>query len=149
MDTARSEANKTAREVSNLAATVKDTLEPTTGEEAAGEIAGDIASGAVEDAYDSEVSEGDDAVSRGIEHGVNPEVNQKDFSNDGDGQRGGPDYGEEKLKKKSTSLKGTDYNDNDLPFESVNPKMTKNQLKEVVLGRKVIKTFKIKDLRDE
>lgn len=39
--------------------------------------------------------------------------------------------------------------DNDLPFESVNPKMTKNQLVETVLGkkvRKVLRTIKKKDL---
>jgi hypothetical protein len=38
----------------------------------------------------------------------------------------------------------------DLPFESVNPKMTKNQLMETVLGKKqrrVIKTIKVKDLK--
>lgn len=43
----------------------------------------------------------------------------------------------------------TDNDVNDLPFESVRPKMTKNQLIETVLGkktRKVLKTIKKKDL---
>ena len=41
---------------------------------------------------------------------------------------------------------------NDLPFESVKPKMTKNELIESVVGkktRKVIKTISIKNLRNE
>ena len=39
---------------------------------------------------------------------------------------------------------------NDLPFESVKPRMTKNQLIETILGKKtrrVIKTVKIKDIK--
>ena len=43
----------------------------------------------------------------------------------------------------------TDDNTNDLPFESVRPKMTKKELVESVLGnktRKVLKTIKVKNL---
>jgi hypothetical protein len=148
-----------------------------------------------------------DSEGRKIQYGVEE---PKDFENDGDGQRGGPDYGQEEPKKKSKSIRGADYNDKDLPFESVNegtdfsiieleehiinlnnqiastddpkqlaflkkwkedtmvklkekvnagktnesvkPKMSKNQLIETVLGKKerqVIKTFKVKDLRNE
>jgi hypothetical protein len=82
----------------------------------------------------------------------------EDFGDIGyrDVEAGEDDY--EEYKKIMQSLgddKGVKYDDNTgdgLPFESVRPKMTKDQLSEAVLGtkkRKVVKTFKVKDLRNE
>ena len=91
----------------------------------------------------------DGAASRAIQHGQ-PQ-----------GEVGDSEYDEyqtllRSLAADSKKIENGDEEEpmNDLPFESVKPKMTKNELIESVLNntskkRKVIKTISVKNLRNE
>jgi len=119
--------------------------------------------GGVDNAYAiCQDSLGADAIKKS--HRTKPESQYEDTGEDfgdipgGDIEAGEDEYLERKmLKRLANDGEGLDYSekpdDNDgLPFESVRPKMTKNQLIEAVVGkkkRKVLKTIKIKNLRNE
>jgi hypothetical protein len=94
---------------------------------------------------------GDDAVSRGIESGMNPESGiDYDELNAVIADINAEDSGEEAMGGYVNSDEYKDMRDG-LPFESVNPRMTKDELMESILNQKkpkVIKRVKVKDIKN-
>ena len=117
------------KQLEPISSEIEKDIKPIVGDpESAKLIADKITSNAFKQSYEKEGSLteiGDDVVSRGIEAGINPEVDPKDLSNDWNGQDGGPDYGDKKPRPtiNTTSIGSADTNDTYLPFESVNDKM--------------------------
>lgn len=106
-------ADKEVENIGNIAKDIEGAVSTIAGDDEADEMSSKIAKSAIDLAYagEEDVSEGDDAVDRGIDAGINPEasINPKNLSNDFDGQKGGPDYGQK--EDPSKPVKG------DLPFD--------------------------------
>jgi hypothetical protein len=146
LDTAELEQN--ANKIVDVAGNVKNQFKSIgmTDDEAASAVADTMSIGTnVSEINLDEVGDdfGDIPTGQDIEVGAdNYELYQKMLKalSDEDDSEGTIDYGE---TTPGDSTPG-------LPFESVNPKMTKDQLMESVLGKKqrrVIKTIKVKDLK--
>ena len=87
---------------------------------------------------------GDGNVSRGIEAGMNPEsgINYDELS---------ALVTDINTNSTPTELPQGPEGENEMPFEGINPRMTKNELMESILTQnkpKVIKTIKVKDIKN-
>lgn len=84
-------------------------------------------------------------ASREVQHGINPEGGELDYSE--------LDAIINDINNSGNPEPEVDDTEDVLPFEGVNPRMTKNELTEAILSRvvkpKVIKSIKVKDLRNE
>lgn len=103
-----------AKEISSAAIDMKNDLESAGFEEPNAE---EIVTDVVSSGKDADVTEGDDAVSRGIDADINPEVEPEGFDNSNDVKNSKINYGQK--EDPSKPVKG------DLPFdESVNKKIS-------------------------